>query len=108
MTYFVYILTNHRHTVLYVGVTNDLEQRVFEHKIKANKGFTSKYNCSHLVHFEEFSEIEEAIHREKQLKKYRRAWKNELISKSNPTWTDLSVTWYDPQEIEDQLRRAPF
>ena len=100
MVYYVYILTNPRHTVLYTGVTNDLEQRVFEHKAKNNKGFTAKYSCSALVYFEEFGDIVEAIHREKQLKKYHRQWKRELIDKSNPKWKDLSEGWYDQREFE--------
>ncbi len=71
MTYFVYIVTNDRHTVLYTGVTNSLENRIFDHKVKRNKGsFTAKYNCRNLVYYEEFGEIKLAIHREKQLKKY--------------------------------------
>ena len=100
MVYCVYILTNPRHTVLYTGVTNDLEHRVFEHKAKSNKDFTTKYNCSVLVYFEEFGDISEAIHREKQLKKYHREWKKELIVKSNPNWKDLSEGWYDQREFE--------
>lgn len=104
MVYFVYILTNPRHTVLYTAITNDLEQRVFDHKAKINKGFTAKYNCSLLVYFEEFCDITEAIHREKQLKKYQREWKMELIDKSNPKWTDLSEGWYDQREFELSAR----
>lgn len=95
MTYYVYILTNKRHTVLYTGVTNNLERRIFQHKTKFNKGFTSKYNCDQLVYFEEYSSVREAIHREKQLKKYLRKWKIELITKMNPDWRDLSNEWYD-------------
>ncbi len=104
MVYYVYILTNPRHTVLYTGVTNNLEHRVFDHKAKNNKGFTAKYNCSELVYFEEFNDINEAIHREKQLKKYHRKWKNELIDQSNPKWTDLSEGWYDKREFELNAR----
>ena len=68
MPFYVYILTNQRNTVLYTGITNDLEQRVFDHKVKRNKGFTYKYNCNKLVLFEEFADTEKAIPREKQLK----------------------------------------
>ena len=101
MIYYVYIMTNPRHTVLYTGVTNSIERRTFEHKTKASKkSFTAKYNCTDLVYYEEFSDIMEAIHREKQLKKYLRVWKNELISKMNPEWKDLSADWYDPRELE--------
>jgi putative endonuclease len=100
MMYYVYLLTNTRHSVFYTGVTNDLEQRVFDHKAKNNKGFTAKYNCTGLVFFEEFDEIVEAIHREKQLKRYHRKWKRELVSDLNPEWKDLSEGWYDKREFE--------
>jgi len=101
MTYYVYIMTNDRHTVLYVGVTNDIENRVFDHKVKRDKrSFTAKYNCGNLVYYEEFGEIKNAIHREKQLKKYHRKWKEELIETINPDWKDLSEDWYDPKEFE--------
>ncbi len=101
MTYYVYIMTNNRHTVLYTGVTNNLESRVFDHKVKRDKrSFTAKYNCGNLVYYEEFGEIKNAIHREKQLKKYQRTWKEELIESTNPEWKDLSAAWYDPKEFE--------
>jgi len=101
MTYYVYILTNVRNTVLYVGVTNNLQSRVFDHKVKRHpKAFTANYNCNKLVYYEELGNIDHAIHREKQLKKYHRAWKVELIEKSNKDWTDLSAKWYDPKEFE--------
>ena len=70
--YFVYIVTNKYNTVVYIGITNDLERRLYEHKQKLNKGFTSKYNCNKLVWFEEFGDINEAISREKQLKNWQR------------------------------------
>ena len=93
------MMTNDHHTVLYTGVTSDLEQRVFDHKTKAHPGFTAKFNCNKLVYLEEFNEIEDAIKREKQLKRYRRAWKENLIKKINPAWKDLSEGWYDPKSI---------
>ena|SRR5260221_14682646 len=99
-TYFVYILANPHNTVLYTGVTSDLEQRVFEHKTKAFAGFTSKYNCNKLVYFEEFDDIEEAIKREKQVKRYHRKWKEKLIEGKNPKWEDISEGWFDPKSIE--------
>ena len=99
-TYFVYLLTNQHNTVLYTGVTSDLEQRVFEHKTKQYRGFTSKYNCDKLVYVEEFDAVEEAIKREKQLKKYRREWKENLIAEINPEWKDLSEGWYDTKSIQ--------
>ena len=94
--YFVYIVTNKYNTVVYIGITNDLERRLYEHKQKLNKGFTSQYNCNKLVWFEEFDDINEAISREKQLKNWQRDWKNQLIEKDNPDWKDLSDGWYDP------------
>jgi putative endonuclease len=89
--YFVYILASKKNGVLYIGVTNDLEKRVLEHKHKLNKGFAAKYNVDKLVYFEQFSIIEEAIQREKQLKKWNRDWKIELIEKENPDWSDLAI-----------------
>jgi len=94
MPYYVYIMTNDHHTVLYTGVTNNLESRVFDHKVKRHKrSFTARYNCKKLVYQEEFIEIKDAIHREKQLKKYLRTWKEELITSVNPEWKDLSTAW---------------
>ena len=87
--YYVYILTNKRHTVLYTGLTNDLTRRVFEHKQKLVRGFTKKYNVDKLVYFEVFDFIDLAIAREKQVKKYSRAKKIALINKKNPNWIDL-------------------
>ena len=108
MTYSVYIMTNPRHNVFYTGVTNDIKRRVFEHKIHMNKGFTSKYNCSKLIYFEEFGEIIDAIHREKQLKKYRLRWKKELITGMNPEWKDLSEGWYNPNEFAMYIKQFSF
>lgn len=93
MTYYVYILSNKHHTVFYTGVTNNIARRTYQHKNKVNKGFTSKYNCDQLLYYEEFSFIKDAIAREKQLKKFRREWKFELISRKNPEWIDLSKDW---------------
>jgi putative endonuclease len=90
-SYYVYILTNSNNSVLYVGVTNDLERRKFEHKAKLNEGFTKKYNIYKLIYFEEFDLIESAIAREKQIKKYSRFKKSELINKVNPDWNELVV-----------------
>lgn len=80
--------------MLYIGVTNDVVRRVFEHKVKRNKRFTYKYNVSKLVYYEEFGWINEAIRREKRLKKYNRQWKIDMINKVNPYWNDLSAGWY--------------
>ena len=87
--FFVYILSNQHHTVFYVGFTDDLERRVFEHKNKLLKGFTEKYNVDKLLYFEEMPSAEEAKHRETQLKKYKREWKENLINTINPAWKDL-------------------
>jgi putative endonuclease len=88
-SYFVYILASGRNGTLYIGVTGDLIMRVHQHKQKLIKGFTQRYNVNKLVHFEETSEIESAILREKQLKKWNRKWKLQLIEKDNPEWKDL-------------------
>lgn len=87
--YYVYILTNQRHTVFYVGFTNDPERRTREHKEKVYPGFTKKYNCSKLVYVEALSSLEEALAREKQVKRYPRDWKINLINSINPEWRDL-------------------
>ena len=87
--YFVYILASQRNETLYIGVTNDITRRVYEHKNNLAEGFTKKYEVHLLVYFEEFHNIDEAITREKQLKRWKRAWKLRLIESSNPEWNDL-------------------
>jgi len=87
--YYVYILTNKNHTVLYTGVTNDLKRRVYEHKEKMADGFTKKYNVNKLVYFESGSDIKEAIVREKQIKAGSRQKKIDLIDSFNREWRDL-------------------
>ncbi len=89
-SYCVYLLTNWNNKVVYVGVTNDLERRVYEHKNKLIKGFTEKYNLNKLVYFEETQDVYAAIAREKEIKKWRREKKNELVNRANPVWDDLS------------------
>ena len=86
-------MTNKNNTVIYIGMTSDIVKRVYKHKTKAYKGFTAKYNCDKLVYFEEFSDINEAIFREKQLKAGNRKRKEDLINKENPEWNDLSDGW---------------
>ena len=88
--YYVYILSNTHHTVLYTGFTNDLGRRVEEHKLKVVPGFTAKYNCHKLLYFEEFKDMDEALHREKQIKRHKRDWKIDLIESSNAKWRDLA------------------
>jgi putative endonuclease len=90
--YYVYVLSSWSR-VLYVGVTNDLERRVYQHKHKLVPGFTSKYNISRLVHYEETTDVREAIAREKQIKGWTRRKKAALIEASNPAWVDLSADW---------------
>jgi putative endonuclease len=85
----VYILSSKRHGTLYIGVTSDLVKRVWEHKNDLVEGFAKKYNVHNLVYFELHGNMENAITREKQLKKWNRAWKVELIEKNNPAWRDL-------------------
>ena len=87
---FVYFLTNKNNRSLYIGVTNNILRRITEHKAKINPGFTNKYACNRLVYFEQFEQITEAIAREKQLKKWKREWKNALVENNNPEWNDLS------------------
>ncbi len=87
--YFVYILTNKSNKVLYIGVTNNLERRMYEHKNKLIKGFTEKYNLIKLVYYEATDDIISAIKREKQLKNWHRDWKIKLINDFNPQWKDL-------------------
>ena len=89
MKSYIYMLTNSHKNVLYIGVTNDLMRRVYEHKSKLVKGFTQKYNLNRLVYYEIFSDIVAAIHREKQIKRWTRKKKNDLINKLNEDWKDL-------------------
>ena len=89
---FVYILASKRNGTLYIGVTGNLVKRIWEHKQNFVEGFTSKYGVHTLVYFEMHNDMAEAIRREKQLKKWKRSWKIELIEKSNPVWRDL---WED-------------
>ena len=88
--YYIYILASKRNGTLYIGMTNNLQKRLYEHKNKIVPGFSQKYNIDKLVYFEITSDVKSAIAREKQLKKWNRKWKLELIEKSNPQWNDLS------------------
>jgi putative endonuclease len=87
--FYVYVLANRIGGTLYIGVTNDLIRRVGEHKLKIAESFTKRHDVTRLVYFETFDQIEHAIHREKRLKKWPRAWKISLIEKDNPDWIDL-------------------
>jgi putative endonuclease len=89
MSYYVYIIASRRDGAIYIGVTNDIVRRVYEHRIKAVPGFTSKYNITQLVWFEIYDDPVSAIAREKELKKWKRSWKIQLIESENPEWKDL-------------------
>ena len=93
--YYVYMLTNRTNKVLYTGVTNNLERRLYEHKNKLVEGFTSKYNVNKLVFCTSTKNVNEAIAFEKKIKGWRRSKKNELVERDNPEWKDLSEEWVD-------------
>jgi putative endonuclease len=96
--YYVYIITNYTNSTIYIGVTNNLVRRIREHKDKVNNGFSSRYNLNKLVYFEVFEKPLIAITREKQIKKYSRLKKDNLINSINPEWKDL---------IKDQVEYSP-
>ena len=91
MQAFVYILTNQTNDVLYIGVTNNLTRRLYEHKNHLLEGFSKRYNLNKLVFIETSNSMIDAIRREKQLKAWRRSWKRDLITQQNPHWKDLSI-----------------
>ena len=91
--YSVYMVTNFARSVLYIGVTNNLEGRLYEHREGEMKGFTKQYRAYQLVYYEDFVDVRDAIAREKQLKGWTRAKKENLIAKVNPRWDDLSAGW---------------
>lgn len=99
--YYVYLVTNRKHGALYIGVTNNLERRLSEHKQGEVKGFTQKYQISKLVYYEHFTSVTAAIGREKELKKWKRQWKINLFEKNNPDWDDISVEWLKSGSIVD-------
>jgi putative endonuclease len=90
--YWVYILTNHNHRVLYIGVTGDLARRIAEHKNGLVPGFTTRYKVTKLVYVEKFQYVDNALDRETDLKRWKREWKIQLIEKFNPGWDELNVT----------------
>ncbi|HEV2530827.1 GIY-YIG nuclease family protein [Phenylobacterium sp.] len=108
MSYWVYILANTRYGTLYVGVTNSLERRIFEHKAKVARGFTAEHNVDRLVYFRGYGEICEAIHFEKQLKRWRREWKIRLIEADNPHWEDLYLQMMSVGPLHPALRVPVF
>lgn len=90
MPFYVYILTTSKNSVLYTGMTSDLHRRMEEHRAGQHSAFTKKYACERLVYAEELGQVNEAVARERRIKRWRRAWKIELIEKANPTWEDLA------------------
>src|SRR5688572_17384883 len=103
-TYYVYILAS-KSGVLYVGVTNDIERRVAEHKAKLVPGFTAKYNCNRLVWYEEFASIDQAIEAEKRIKGWRRDKKIALIAEKNPAMADLTIA-RGPTQVDSEVPRV--
>ncbi|MFH0919459.1 MAG: GIY-YIG nuclease family protein [Fibrobacterota bacterium] len=101
--YYVYILASYKKGTLYIGMTNDLQRRVNEHKADLNDGFTKKYKVHKLVHFEHTNNVNSAIAREKQLKRWKRDWKIKLIEETNPDWNDLSK---NPEQVVDSASSA--
>jgi putative endonuclease len=97
-TYYIYILASKRNGTLYIGVTNNLERRSFEHDEKVNQSFTKKYCINRLVYYELTNDITSAIEREKQLKHWKRKWKLKLIEEFNPNWEDLMSGFSHAQE----------
>ena len=89
MAFFVYLLASRRHGTLYLGITNDLQRRVSEHKLKLHPGFSARYGVDRLVWYETYDRAVDAIGREKSLKKWHRDWKTSLIESDNPNWIDL-------------------
>lgn len=93
-TYYIYIMTTWNNKVMYIGVTNDLARRIYEHKSKYIEGFTRRYNLKKLVYFEKYNHINDAIKREKELKGWLRDKKNALVESINPKWLDLSIEYH--------------
>jgi putative endonuclease len=100
--YYVYMLTNWNNKVLYTGITNNLERRIYEHKNKLVKGFTSKYNINKLVYYDYTSDVFSAIAREKEIKGWTRQKKNDLIQSMNPKWIDLSELWGEDSSLRSE------
>ncbi len=92
---YVYMITNTHKTTIYIGVTNNIRRRTHEHKSGVGGKFSKKYNLHCLVYYEYFNSIREAIRREKQMKSWKRAWKENKITEINPDWEDLAADWYD-------------
>ncbi|WP_026481618.1 GIY-YIG nuclease family protein [Ahrensia sp. 13_GOM-1096m] len=104
MSGWVYIMASKRNGTIYIGVTSDLQGRAYEHRSGQNKGFTARYNCKNLVWYERHDNIVVAIEREKKLKKFKRAWKLDLIEGFNPDWEDLYENCYVRDNPSDEIR----
>ena|SRR3989344_3635378 len=102
-TYYVYILASRRNGTLYIGVTNNLRKRIWQHKNDIEEGFTKRYKVHNLVYFEQVDSVVSAIEREKRLKKWNRSWKIKLIEKDNPEWNDLYEDLFGREGIEEKL-----
>lgn len=98
-TGYVYIMSNKLRTVLYIGVTNSIERRILEHKAGVGSRFCNRFQCYELLYYEDFLDITGAIEREKQMKKWNKAWKVELIKTINPDMVDLAMDWYTEKQI---------
>jgi putative endonuclease len=105
--FYVYILANWNDEVMYIGMTNNLERRLYEHKNKLVDGFTKKYNVNKLVYYEHGTDVHAALAREKEIKKGRREKKNNLVVTMNPTWKDLSLEWEAPKISPDGRNDKP-
>ncbi len=103
--YYVYFITNWTGDVLYTGVTNNLERRIYEHKHKLIDGFSKKYELNKLVYYEVFGDIKMAISREKQIKNWSRGKKNERVNAMNPKWKDLSEGWFEDPSVPLRFTR---
>jgi putative endonuclease len=104
-TYYIYIMNSPSGT-LYTGITNDLRRRIYQHKHKLVKGFIQQYNIVRLAYFEETTDINAAIAREKEIKGWRRSKKIELIKSMNPQWKDLAEDWYEETDLDQMSRSA--
>jgi len=101
MIYYVYILSSQKNGTLYIGVTNNLQRRIYEHQNNLVDGFTKKYKIHNLVYYEQTDSVESAIIREKQLKNWKREWKVKLIEENNIAWRDLSLEWMDSESSSE-------
>ena len=101
---YVYIVSNNNRTTFYIGVTNDIKRRTMEHKAGVGAKFTSKYNLTDLLFYEEFNNIKTAIAQEKRLKNWHREWKINLIKSINPNMEDIAKDWFTKEQIEERKR----